>query len=271
MKKTIIAHAHIFKNAGTTIDWILERNFGSGFQDDRDDTRMRKEREYIFEVLKAKPKLRALSSHSLRLPVPSSDVWDVHTIVMLRDPMLRVRSVYDFERKQVADTPGAQNAKRMNIAEYVAWRLQDDVAPTIRNMQIRYLTSNSMPQRFSPTSEYLEEAISFVEKNPLIGVVELFDESVVLFSEHFSKTEFEIDFSYQKQNVSRARAVSREERLAELESDLGAELYARLMSANELDMQLYEFTKAAVVKRFELVDGADQKLDDLRSACRALA
>lgn len=41
-KRDIILHSHIFKNAGTTFDYSLEKNFGKNFIDHRDDIELYK-------------------------------------------------------------------------------------------------------------------------------------------------------------------------------------------------------------------------------------
>ena len=35
--RNVILHYHLFKNAGSTLDWSLQRQFGAGFVDHRDD------------------------------------------------------------------------------------------------------------------------------------------------------------------------------------------------------------------------------------------
>ena len=37
MRRKVIIHKHLFKNAGTTFDWSLHKNFGNDFCDHRDD------------------------------------------------------------------------------------------------------------------------------------------------------------------------------------------------------------------------------------------
>ncbi|HDR50798.1 MAG TPA: hypothetical protein ENN90_04130, partial [Mariniphaga anaerophila] len=64
MKRKVIIHKHLFKNAGTTFDWSLHNNFGTDFCDHRDDEPMRKEGQpYLIRYLKEHPNIKALSSH----------------------------------------------------------------------------------------------------------------------------------------------------------------------------------------------------------------
>ncbi|MCU9611902.1 hypothetical protein OEK97_28760, partial [Escherichia coli] len=41
--------------------------------------------------------------------------------------------MYDFEQRQQAETPGAIQAKMLSFSDYIRWRMQPDVGPTIRN------------------------------------------------------------------------------------------------------------------------------------------
>ena len=78
-RRAIIIHYHFFKNAGTSVDAILQRNFGAGWTS----------REYpprstpngAREFLTANPQIAALSSHTLPLPPP--DIPDA--ILFARD------------------------------------------------------------------------------------------------------------------------------------------------------------------------------------------
>ena len=46
----VILHGHIFKNAGTSFDWSLERSFGEAFVDHREDKLMREGRDKHLEA-----------------------------------------------------------------------------------------------------------------------------------------------------------------------------------------------------------------------------
>lgn len=69
--RTVIAHGHIFKNAGTTFDWSLLQNFQADFLDHREDEIMRRKgAEHVRDLLTELPSLKALSSHHLCHPLP---------------------------------------------------------------------------------------------------------------------------------------------------------------------------------------------------------
>ena len=269
MDRIVIAHAHIFKNAGTTIDWILQRNFGKKFLDDRNDQLIRSDTEYVAKLLSKNKKLKAFSSHSLPLPVNQIEGIDLQVMCMLRHPLLRVRSVYDFERKQMADTPGAKYAKNATFQEYVRWRMLPETNATIKDMQVRFLTKNNSIDN-SLGQDHLQAAIEYVESHELVGVVERFDQSMVLFERHFKKIGFEFNPVYIKQNITEKESLDAEFKLTQLRSDLGDDLYGVLIANNQLDLALYEFTLKLLTRRFDSFPNAQKKLSGLRSKSEKL-
>ncbi len=140
--RPVIVHCHLFKNAGSTLDWSLKRQFGAGFIDHRDDDSMRQGASFLGPYIESHTELSAISSHHVRLPLPVSEEFQILPIIALRHPIDRARSVYDFERRQEADTPGAIHAKKLSFADYIRWRMQPDVSPIIRNFHCSFCTSN---------------------------------------------------------------------------------------------------------------------------------
>jgi hypothetical protein len=267
-RRDIVAHAHIFKNAGTTLDWILEQNFGTDFTDDRNDQRMVREPQYLLDTVKSNPELRAISSHSMPLPIVEDDQINFHTIVMLRHPLLRVRSVYQFERKQRAATPGATMAKKLSFKDYVDWRMRASVASTIRDMQVRYLTRNSNKDREVLTEEHFMSACQFVDGNSLIGLVERFDQSMLLFSKYLASIGVDMNFSYQKQNVSNTPKAGKTQQIDSLKDDLGASLYQTLVEKNSMDLRLYEYFDQLLTKRFDALGNVQDELEILKRSVK---
>jgi hypothetical protein len=172
--RVVLAHGHIFKNAGTTLDWSLERNFGEAFLDHRDDKIMREHgTRHVSELLVQRPELKALSSHHLVHRMPEVEDCLIVPIYLLRHPIERIDSVYNFERRQEADTAGARAAKEKSFREYVAWRMQSGVPRTIRNYQTIYLAGvHNYSEDFEPGLGIFGTAMGTVRANPLIGAVE---------------------------------------------------------------------------------------------------
>ena len=66
MRRVVILHGHMFKNAGSTFDWALNKNFGKAFIDHRDDAALLKGGgAYLSDFLNSNPEVKAFSSHHL--------------------------------------------------------------------------------------------------------------------------------------------------------------------------------------------------------------
>ncbi len=265
--RAVIAHAHIFKNAGSTIDWILQKNFGRNFLDDRNDELIRSDCEYITKLLNKNKLLKAFSSHSLPLPIRQIDGIDIHVMFLIRHPLLRVRSVYDFERKQKSNTPGAIFAKNATFSEYVAWRMLSETPATIRDMQVKFLTSNGL---LSGCNNHLDSAKEHVKLSQMVGVVEKFDQSMVVFEDYLGTENIHFNPVYVKQNITKNNDVSDEDRLDSLREDLGNKLFSTLLENNQSDLELYEFTTDLLNQRFSSLKNGQIRLDQLKNECEKL-
>lgn len=269
--RTVIIHNHIFKNAGSTLDWALARHFKRAFVDHRDNDLMRKGAEYLGKFLIEKPKVRALSTHHLTLPLPELGNSHLLLAAILRDPIERVSSVYSFERKQKNSvTPGSMEAKNRRIKEYVLWRMRKDVGPTIRDFQTRRCLP-PFPTNTDVDLDMLERAKHLVDNSPLLGLVELFDEAMVLFEEALRADFPNIDLSYIKQNVGQSQASAADSRIAELRRDLGDEVFDTLLENNQSDIELHAYAMQVVKRRMKETDDFHVKLVDFRGRCSRLS
>jgi len=67
--RPVLVHAHMFKNAGSTLDWSLARSFGKGFVDHREDRGMKQGAAYFGPWLQANPDCNTRIASSLRGPL----------------------------------------------------------------------------------------------------------------------------------------------------------------------------------------------------------
>ncbi len=271
-RQNIIIHNHFFKNAGSTIDWALERNFAVDFVDHRDDANMRRGAEYLGSYLAGHRNIRALSTHHLVLPLPKVNGAKLFMIIMLRHPIERVQSVYNFERRQKrGSTPGAKNAQKDDFKEYVAWRMRPDTGATIRNYQtIKCLHGHEYAFKKDVTDKAFTQAAATIHSADLLGLVEHFDESMVLFEECIRAFFPEIDMSYRMQNVGQAKRKSRDERIDALRLELGEDLYRELLDKKYWDLKLYDLAEKELARRKEKVDDFAGKLEAFKKRCRVL-
>lgn len=271
--RNIIIHNHLFKNAGSTFDWALANNFGDSFLDHRDDAAMVRGADYLGPFLAEHPELKAISSHHLKFPLPDLANCRFFPVVFMRHPLDRVGSVYAFERKQDSDSLGARMAKKMSFNEYVQWRMRPDVPITIRNFQTARCLDVPDAIKTFITRELREEdyinAREQLEKIQLVGVVDLYDESMVLF-EHVLKPFFpRIDLSYVKQNITKGRKKSMADRVRAIFCDLDLEVINTMLVKNHFDMRLYLEGRELVETRIGEMEDFREKLIHFRNRCNA--
>lgn len=267
-ERLIVVHNHIFKNAGSTIDWALKRNFGAAFVDHRDDAAMKQGPRYLGKYLTDKPHIRAISSHHIRPPLPVISGAQLFTIMMFRHPIERVTSVYNFEKRQKgASTPGAKFASSHSLSDYVVWRMRFDVPPTIRNFHIYRSIPLPVDWRRPLTEQELDLAKDFVRSVVLLGLVDRFDASMVLFEEALRPFYPDIDLTYRPQNVGQHPHVTQSERIEKLRADVGNDIFEMLCGHNAMDMDLYGLARLLFEERVARTPDFEAKLADFRRRC----
>jgi len=256
----IIAHYHIFKNAGSTVDTILQRNFGRLWGSiEGNNPWDTLSPDSILRYALAHPTLKAISSHHARPPVPIDSNTVFHPLIFLRHPIDRVGSVYSFERREPKSSPGlgVKIARKNDFAGYVRWRLSDGNGAVIKNFQTVHLSGREKDMRTASASEKdLGDAMERISHLPFFGIVEMFDDSIVRMKTQLAQYFGQIDTNYTVANQSAERKKMLLERLDEIEDALGTGLYQELLDKNALDMQLYD----KAVKLFELQGAARSPL-----------
>ena len=174
--RTLIVHYHLFKNAGTSVDELLKRNFGGRWAQMEFEGGPGRERKSVqlTNYLLERPNLLAFSSHTAQLPVPVLEGASIFPIIFVRHPIDRLRSAYSFERVQNADTLGARIAKQNDFAGYLREHLQLPLNRSVRNFQTGRLARNEI----AAAGSELQRALRALKALPFIGLVEAYDQSV---------------------------------------------------------------------------------------------
>jgi hypothetical protein len=268
-RRAIIVHNHLFKNAGSSIDWALKENFGRSFIDHRDDNVMRKGAEYLGPYLTGNSDIHAVSTHHLTLPLPNLEDIKLLQLMMFRHPIERVTSVYKYERKQTrSSTPGAIHAQKLSLKDYILWRMEPHVGPTIRNFHVIRSIPVRKVNRSPVTADELQMAIEVIQSISLLGLVEKFDESMVMFEEVLCQYFPSIDMSYKTQNINQDKKTSQEDRIIRLQEEIGDEVYQLLLSNNQKDIELYSTVIREFDKRKNTVSDFTSKLYDFQERCK---
>jgi len=253
----VLVHYHIFKNAGSTVEYILAKAFGERFcgvhGPDTDSVLTGSE---LARFLEANPELEAVSSHHLKFPIPEIPRTVVIDCCFLRNPLDRVWSIYKyFNRIETANELGVR-AKQMDAKSF-AELLVRDYPQMVNDVQVNLLTNGGVYLR-PPDQADFELAAHVVQRMSLLGIVELFDESMTA-AEYYLRPVFPVKLHYVRQNASDANGDIRQ--LA------GSKLYEQLAALNQLDLQLVDRAREEVLRRFRLIpDGAD-RLGEFRRRC----
>lgn len=234
--RNVVVHYHIFKNAGTSIDKILRAMLPNGWIQVEATPDEPLTPDLLAKFIKNHPDHVIFSSHTARLPVPQIENVDIFPIIFVRHPLDRIRSVYQFERRQPSNplaALGIAAAKEKTFPEYVRWRLERRDG-AIDNHHVRRFSAGT------GTKVTLEAAKDYVEQLPFVGVVEHFDASMQslkhCLSDLFPLGQARVRYD----NQTPDRLSSIDERIALTKAELGDALYAEVLKHNQDDLALYE-------------------------------
>lgn len=170
MTRTVLLHYHLFKNAGTSLDHVLKTNFGAAWITREFSTQNRDNSAQVAEWIRDEPDAVAFSSHTAVGPIPQIPGVRVLTVMMLRDPVARIRSAYRFEVKQQSNSWGAELAKQHDLEGYVEARLARKGDRQCRNFQ-----TNRLAMMVPGPGRERARALAALRRLSVIGLVEDFD------------------------------------------------------------------------------------------------
>lgn len=246
--KQVIVHYHIFKNAGSTIDHILQNNFRDAwlsFEGEKAHSRITPQE--LENFIRNHPEACAVSSHNAVLPVPTIPGISIAPIVFLRHPLDRIRSIYDFERHQGLTTgpvsKGAEHAAKLNFDDYIQWRFDTSRNGVTHNYQTAWLLHHPNFYRRDILQQDFDQALQTLSSLPFFGLVERFDESIKMLTAYLESLEIKIKSNYKVMNSSKHVEKPLEERLAAFRNSIGETTWAKLEARNQWDLKLYEAAK----------------------------
>ena len=257
-QRNVLLHYHIFKNAGTTFERVLDENYGDGhITFDGPFSFSVIDQDQLSTIIQRHPNAIACSSHQIHLPPPSATRFRPIPVVFIRNPLLRIRSVFLFGKRsagKVLET-GTRSESLAGLEEWITQKLWEN-PELISNMQTSML---SRCYKLPPKLEWregranldLQLAINHLSGVPCLGRVEYFDIDVSSFSETLSR--YGLPFVYTKrkaENVSSPDHQSTvEEQLRSIEQSLSPETWQKLNWLNHQDLALYEIAHEMVEKR----------------------
>ena len=248
----VILHYHIFKNAGTTIEEILIKSFPARFAKlDTEDHDALLSNSVLLDRLNSNSDLQAISSHQLRYPVPQVKGFLFFDVCFLRDPLDRIRSMYDyFREKHFPGVTLSDLAQSMGFGGFAA-TLVDHHPHYVNDAQVNFLAGRSVD---APPAEEpdLELATRRLLNMSFPGVVDCFDESLTAGQHLLSPAFPTLNCAQPPVNTSK--------RLGSTFDMCESRVYAELVRLNALDTELVRRAREEVHRRFKLVRGFDRSL-----------
>jgi len=265
--KPICLHFHIFKNAGTTIDSILEKNFSKDAV--RIDTEKPSEiipMDIILDYLKKNPEIKSISSHQIRFPIPTNSVFNFIPMLFIRHPLDRIFSIYSYQKnRKDPRNEAARKARITTPKEFIEWSLGAKKNMVMKNFQVMFLSKNDVSVEVEDFDFKL--AVNRMKLSIILGVVDRLNESLVMAEEVLSHYFPNIDLSYVPKKISKERADNLIERLEEGKTLIGNSLMNELNSKNEFDLKLYSLANDELDNRIKKIENFDNKVENLKRRC----
>lgn len=258
----VLLHYHFFKNAGSTIEEILEHSFFENYARlDTEDFDGTVSYADLISFLNRNPRMKALSSHQFRYPVPRVPGYIFFDLCFLRDPIDRIRSMYDyFREKPVPGEPASDLAREQSIGGFIAGLVEHHTY-RVSNVQVNMLANGIVND--PPADADLVRAVQVMLRTSFLGVVDCFYESLVA-GQHFMRPVFpNLALAQQAVNVSRGS------RMETFQKACDPDVYAELVRLNALDSELVTRARAEVLRRFSMVPDGPKRLRELSEACLA--
>ncbi|MBR8827337.1 MAG: sulfotransferase family 2 domain-containing protein [Gomphosphaeria aponina SAG 52.96 = DSM 107014] len=255
MKRTILIHHHIYKNAGTSIQYALKKNFRENYYECDLGNHKVVTKDILENFILEHSQALAISGHHVCMPTPQGEEYKTISMILLRKPLARIESMYNYERqrKQVL-TAGDRKAKELNIKEYVEWRLEKTPC-LICNYQTYYCSREEGGKPSNVITEKdLERAIENIIASTVVGTVEKYGETLKLANIQLSRYYPGIELEYKKANRSKKEREKKDTQEEKIQEELGENIMKRLKEGNELDDKLYSVATAILNRRLRRLE-----------------
>jgi hypothetical protein len=259
----VLLHYHFFKNAGTTVEEILAHSFFENYgRFDTQDFDGAVGPAELISYLRRHPRMKAISSHQFRYPLPEARGFVFFDLCFLRDPLDRIRSMYDyFREKPVPGEPASDLACDASMGGFISG-LVEHHAYRVSNVQVNMLANGVVND--PPAEADLDRATKVMLQMSFLGVVDLFNESLIA-GQHSLRPVFpSLALAQEPANVSSGLDAGMQSRMEKFRQACDPEVYAELVRLNALDRELLNRARAEVHRRFALGPEGTMRLRELQ-------
>ena len=252
-QRFVLVHLHLFKNAGSTIEALLEQNFGEHFHRVHAEGDLGVIRGTDLQwILRRDRSIRALSSHHFRYPLPETDDCKLVDICFLRHPLQRVASMHRYLRTLAPASRTIQAAHTSSFPGFLEYLLEYEPF-NVANAQTCFL-ARSGDYYFPPDAQQEADARQKLRDIRFLGTVERFDDSL-LAARHFLRPLFPgFRWEYELRNATEGRL---SESLVAASTDrmrrTHGEVVRFFLDANQHDLAVWEAANAEIARRKRLV------------------
>jgi len=274
--RNIIVHNHLFKCAGSTIVDILSKNFRNNFKSWQELRSDGIEKVYQLPLLLSKyENLLAFENHHIRcVPLNNYPGVKFHHLLFLRDPVDRVYSTYKYFRKwhknNKAESLAVVSNNSNNFHEFISNILEMPDQYYLFNFQIGELSSNRYiePPKITDEEKFYIAKKVILEEIDALGIVERFDDCILLAEETLSKVFGELDFSYQESFLVTQEGENFQSRMNNIRNELGSRLFEHLIQLNKWDYELLKIANRKIDSMIQEIPGFNSKKQNYLQRCK---
>lgn len=264
--REVWVHFHIFKNAGSTLDAALRRVFGPAWIElEGNDPNGAMPWDDVVAVLRTRPEIKVVSSHTLRFPAPKVPGFKFVPLFLIRHPIDRLASIYHFKRKNPAtdSNEAAQVASNGTLADFLDFALMTSttVPSAVCDAQTSWLARAGVYASV-PTAADLAKAKAAVSSAAVAGIVEDLDRYLAVLEVRLSAAMPGVDLAVPDENRNAAREPSLLARLRKIRAAVPPALWKKLQQRNALDLALWRHTCRLAKQQFRAIPDAPVRLAD---------